>query len=177
MNNLNLFITRAKSRCPIRIPLSRTHPEIFQKRFKRSDMTSPEIPPRLLNMKPIQTTTLPSSNASNLTIETFALPSNHHIFAIHNWIPYNEALELRTILSKTCEKDLMKHGNRRHSLYFDVCDTLNKETYGTAFFFSFFFETHREKNAMKKVQFRCENFEMFSDILRAIHTFSARKNN
>jgi len=54
----------------------------------------------------------------------------HFVMAIHNFLSPEESTLYQTQSRKQCESDLMKHGGRRHALYFDIKDGgLQKRTY------------------------------------------------
>ena len=55
---------------------------------------------------------------------------SHFVLAIHNFLSPEESTLYQKRCRKLSERDLMKHGGRRHALYFDVKDGgLKKRTY------------------------------------------------
>lgn len=58
------------------------------------------------------------------------LNKNHYVICIDNFLSAKESTIYQKDTRKLCEKDLMKHGNRRHALYFNINDSgLNKKFY------------------------------------------------
>eukprot|EP01083_Nonionella_stella_P176365 616790_1 len=53
----------------------------------------------------------------------------HYVICIHNFLSDKDATFYQKNTRKLCEKDLLKHGNRRHALYFNVDNGLNKQIY------------------------------------------------
>ena len=54
----------------------------------------------------------------------------HYVICIHNFLSAKESTVYQRDTRKLCDKDLMKHGNRRHALYFNIKDSgLNKQVY------------------------------------------------
>lgn len=55
---------------------------------------------------------------------------SHYVICIHNFLTSKESTIYQRDTRKLCDKDLMKHGNRRHALYFNIKDSgLNKRFY------------------------------------------------
>ncbi|ETO08657.1 hypothetical protein RFI_28730 [Reticulomyxa filosa] len=73
----------------------------------------------------IETLTKPTFvlNHNGLNVDCYVLSPEHYIYCIHNWIDYKEGQSVRKTLRKIAEPDLMRHGNRRHTLYFDAMET------------------------------------------------------
>ena len=54
----------------------------------------------------------------------------HYVICIHHFLSSTESTLYQKDTRKLCDKDLMKHGNRRHALYFNIKDSgLNKQFY------------------------------------------------
>ena len=53
----------------------------------------------------------------------------HYVICIHNFLSSKASTFYQTQTRKLCESDLMRHGYRRHALYFNVNDKLNKRIY------------------------------------------------
>ena len=55
---------------------------------------------------------------------------DHYIICIHNFLNSKESALYQKNTRKICDKDLMKHGSRRHALYFNIDDSgLSKQIY------------------------------------------------
>jgi len=60
-------------------------------------------------------------------IRKYKLDDTAFVWTIANWV--TSTAQIRTLIRKAVEKDLISHGGRRHALYFCVDDTLRKQEY------------------------------------------------
>ena len=66
----------------------------------------------------------------NFTKKHQNVKQNHFVICVHNFLSFQDSMNYQKNMRKLSEKDLMKHGNRRHALYFDVAESgLDKRIY------------------------------------------------